>query len=644
MEDKMTLCLRGHLLLVLALPAFMAPVLILRGQQETGQASTGTIRGIVVREGTSEPIPDVQILIRGAAAANPGLPGGGRQVPPNGPARPATSQLSAITDSGGHFVIEGVPAGQQTLAAQREGYFGVSVNGIAPVAVTTSVRVTAQQSTEARLTMVPGAAISGRITTANGSPASEASVEVLRIAYQNGEPVLQLAGMRQTDDRGEYRVFRIPPGDYFLAVSARPAGARGVVPVPSAPLNPQALPVRTFYPKATTVVSAVRFPVSAGDEVRGMDIQIQTVVGATVSGRVVSQLPANAPNAGTPRASNATVTLVPRDRNTQVDARLGLSVSASIASPNDGAFQLSNVPPGEYDLYASLPDPSAGPAAALPILAGVLVGEAPVTGEFRVVAPAGGPGAPGTAYGRVSVDVRGGNVDGITVLVHRGVDLQGKITIDGKPASTNIPLSLQPLDSFAGVAVPRLQPAFGPDGSFTIAGVPEAVYRVNVGVGAGGGAVRGSAPAPIPGPASSLPANSYVADIRQAGVSVYDDGIRVGTSQAGQIEILINSNGGTIQGTVQDSQGQPIPAATVVLVPPPDRRKNPALYKMASSNAEGAFTMASLPPGQYKLFAWASIPASAYQNAEFMRQYEERGVAVSISGPAAIAQRLGIIR
>jgi hypothetical protein len=69
-----------------------------------------------------------------------------------------------------------------------------------------------------------------------------------------------------------------------------------------------------------------------------------------------------------------------------------------------------------------------------------------------------------------------------------------------------------------------------------------------------------------------------------------------------------------------------------------NRRQNFALMRTATTNAQGKFTMSALPPGPYRLFAWESIPAGAYQNAEFMKAYEDRGVSVIVQAGATMAQ------
>jgi hypothetical protein len=53
--------------------------------------------------------------------------------------------------------------------------------------------------------------------------------------------------------------------------------------------------------------------------------------------------------------------------------------------------------------------------------------------------------------------------------------------------------------------------------------------------------------------------------------------------------------------------------------------------------------MRAIPPGPYKLFAWQSIPAGAYQNSDFMKPYEDRGVSVNVQAGATMSQTLAVI-
>ena len=69
-----------------------------------------------------------------------------------------------------------------------------------------------------------------------------------------------------------------------------------------------------------------------------------------------------------------------------------------------------------------------------------------------------------------------------------------------------------------------------------------------------------------------------------------------------------------------------------MLVPPASRRKNSLLYKTAVANEDGRFTMTGIAPGPYKIFAWESIPATAWLNADYISKYEELGRSLTVPG------------
>ena len=609
---------------LLAIPAIAVSILVIFGQQPAPAAQTGTVRGVVVRNGTQDPIPDVQIAVRGV---------GGAAAPAPGPARAAaladslrtlvsssgpSSVLSAVSDSAGRFVINNVPLGQQVLTARREGYFGISTYDVPPANATATVTVSPQNPAEVSIAMVPGSAVSGKITESNGLPAVEVSVEIFRIGYLDGETILQPAGTRQTDDRGEYRLYRLPPGEYRLVANPRPTPRGNSSGGSNAP---QPVMVRTFYPNTADISSASKITLKPADELNDVNIELQKVAGATISGHVV---PVSAPTVGGRGGPSASLTLVPRNRNDIVDPRGAISLSASLASANNSPFQIPNVPPGEYDLYAiySEPPPPPTPGSPPPVMT--------------------------MTFGKTSLDVRGSDIDNVTIVLHRGIDIDGRLAIDGKSPTAAIPVSLQPIENgavVAGLSAGRFQSPVGTDGNFKILAVPESLFRVQIGLTLPAPGVRGAAPSATPAGSPVLPSGAYVVDILQSGASVYDNGLRIASTQMAPIEIFVKTDGGKIQGIVHDSKGQPVPSAVIALVPPQDRRRNPALYKTATADDHGSFKLDAIAPGTYKLFAWPDIPAGgAYQSAEFLRQFEERGVLVSVTAGSNITQQLAVIR
>ena len=68
-----------------------------------------------------------------------------------------------------------------------------------------------------------------------------------------------------------------------------------------------------------------------------------------------------------------------------------------------------------------------------------------------------------------------------------------------------------------------------------------------------------------------------------------------------------------------------------MLVPEPARRQRFELYRTATTDSSGHASFANIAPGSYKLFAWTDIEPNAWQSAEVMRQYEDEGVAITIT-------------
>jgi hypothetical protein len=62
---------------------------------------------------------------------------------------------------------------------------------------------------------------------------------------------------------------------------------------------------------------------------------------------------------------------------------------------------------------------------------------------------------------------------------------------------------------------------------------------------------------------------------------------------------------------------------------------NRALYHTATSDSTGHFMLRNVAPGNYKVFAWQTIPAGAYFNSNFLAKYEARGHAVAVNEKSA---------
>jgi hypothetical protein len=129
----------------------------------------------------------------------------------------------------------------------------------------------------------------------------------------------------------------------------------------------------------------------------------------------------------------------------------------------------------------------------------------------------------------------------------------------------------------------------------------------------------------------NLPDDYYLKSIRLGHLDVTDTGVDFTQGiLASEMVVTISSNGGQVEGTVQNEKSEAAIGATVTLVPEASRRSLGYLYKVAAADGNGHFTLTGIKPGKYKVFAWEEVEPMAYRDPDFLKPYEWAGEAVSI--------------
>ena len=83
---------------------------------------------------------------------------------------------------------------------------------------------------------------------------------------------------------------------------------------------------------------------------------------------------------------------------------------------------------------------------------------------------------------------------------------------------------------------------------------------------------------------------------------------------------------GAIEGVVKGRNDQVAGNSVVVIVPPPNRRENPAAFRTAITDQRGSFSVQGLLPGEYTLIALEDVDPAAYQNPESLKDFEGSGI------------------
>jgi hypothetical protein len=227
-----------------------------------------------------------------------------------------------------------------------------------------------------------GAVISGRLYDEFGEPMTNARVQAMRYRFVAGERRLTGAGRASaTDDRGEFRLFGLPPGEYLLSADVPRFENGGDDRSNYAP---------TYYPGTPSPAEAQRITVGVGQEASA-SFALLLVPTASVRGTVLS-------SSGRPLTSGS-VGIEPEE--SQSGFRM---FGGGSRIEGDGTFRIRNVAPGSYilEVRSNDDDDEAAEFASIPItvsgedVSGLVVRTTPgSTATGRIVfEPALPPGIP----------------------------------------------------------------------------------------------------------------------------------------------------------------------------------------------------------------------------------------------------------
>lgn len=337
----------------------------------------------------------------------------------------------AETDANGHFLISGIEPDEYYLHSGG-GRFPSQTYG-QDKSRRRGTMLTLKPGDHVRdvvFRIAPGGVIAGTIYDGDGDPVVGANVVVLRVARPADQGEMQSAGGEQTNDLGQYRIFALTPGRYYVVASAR-----AQAPGPGDPTAPSGVvPLPTFYPGGADWSQASTVEVGIGSEIDGTDITLSEAHGARVRGRAVVE-----GFGGIPQRNY--VSLVAR--NSRIPSYLFANTGTNTLD-DKGNFELRGVPPGSYVLMSYWSKDDA------------------------------------TFFGSTPLDVTGADVDGITLTLTRGTRVAGRFRAEHGAALNfgNLSVWLQPADA-ASTAGGSSQ--IKPDGTFVVENIYDGTYRLHVG-------------------------------------------------------------------------------------------------------------------------------------------------------------------
>lgn len=363
--------------------------------------SRSSAAGLVVNEVTHEPLRHAKVTL----AATSGR---------------SSSSYSTQTDNGGLFWIDGVPPGTYHATVDRAGFLHAAhLSGSPRQLPALVVLKNEQELRDIILEAIPGSVITGRVLDQDGDPVPDVHVQAMQSRSGPGKRQLRIVATSKTNDLGEYRLYGLSHGQYYVS------STRSFIEASA----PERL-ATTFFPNAVDFSAATPIAIDDGIQIGGIDVT--SVVPTLVEVR------------GTVSCSSA---LLARDtvvalKRQGADADVASTSTAGIDA--EGHFRFRAVAPGAYSLSAFFVDEH---------------GRYGATQNF---------------------EVRNTDLDNIEVPLSKALSMSGRIQIEGSGQNLNftaVRVLLQPESDFlAGALMGDLKP----DGSFEIDGVLPSEYTLSL--------------------------------------------------------------------------------------------------------------------------------------------------------------------
>lgn len=545
--------------------------------------ATAVVAGIVIRLPGSDPVKKALIELIAESQTDGG-------------------NYTGLTAVDGGFRIENIAPGRYRLFVERTGYQEIDsrhhhVDG------RTLTLTGGQEIKDLIIRLQAAAVVEGRVTDEDGDPMANAQATVLRQTFISGRSHWEQAGAERTNDLGDYRISGLAPGNYFVSVTPPPdfrslieASGNATAPASYAADKPAPPAYQTtYYPGTRDRSQAGAIQLHAGDDFP-VNFSLTPSPSLTIRGSV-GNLPAG---------STASIMLRSKDFNL---------VLSGAEVHKDGTFEIRDVSPGGYTIFASVEDTQ----------------------------------VPMTAH--QSLQLASSNLEGLHLAPQPGGLVFGHLRIEGgNPGAARLDPAQLFLSLISAEGEDDALGAFGigegvtlahpnPDGSFAWTNVPAGRYSVRISE-------------------SSTAPDVFLKSVSSGG---RDAGSGFTVSGGGiSVDLIASVNGAVIDGVVNGRReeaakdradtdlpsdstnnsgtenapsagAQPLADAVVVAVPEAPFRSRPDRYRKAVTDQRGHFTLRGLPPGDYTIFAWESIDGEAYFNPDFLRSYEGQGNAVRVN-------------
>lgn len=452
-----------------------------------------------------------------------------------------------ITMSGadGRFEFQNLPAMSTGLDAQKPGFFTrEQIEEGRPMGL---VRI--GKDSDVKVSLYPSGSITGRATSVDGDPLEGVQVLSLGRYVVDGKAGWTQRGASLTDETGGYRIVNLQPGKYLVRTATRPVRVLSTY-------------LRSFGENFDNVYRGVYFPDSPDESgATAITVEPGETAEANFSERTAKAFSISGSITGN-RTGRPFVALMDAD---------GYQVTATMQFQGN-RFKFRDVLPGDYSVSVSTPQNDNA-----------------------------------TMYGEAPVNVSNKDVDGVSVEVFRGSNIQ--VTFVYPPGQN------RPLSPPGGIQLTPLSGGLLGPGSWLAGQGTDAQNETFEQVRPGHYRVE------------YRPNGSwYVTDIRLGQTSLQGNDLTVMAGVDPEpLQVSLAQGAAAINGTVTGAEG--LTNVSLLAVPDSDTLTGVRIFVSPSSQ----FSLAGLAPGSYHVYAFTSINGLEYRNSQAMQKYQDQSVEVNVS-------------
>jgi hypothetical protein len=609
-----TLPLAALFALACALLAPAAPSSARRAPQEQEELkkseqppSNSTVYGRAVYDDTNRPVRRARVLLVDETGSRP--------------------EYNALTNSDGAFRIEHVREGSYLIFIDSPGVISPvgfvnfsALRGRGTPDFTEArkfldvVDVDGKQDSRVTVRARRGAALGGKVAYADGDPAVNVTVNVMRRGegghlekLLTGINITALSGLR-TDDRGVFRISGLPPGEYVVGVSEQADHGGGGSSTGEGSRDPTMSVIEglsrqqflmTFYPSATSAKEAVVIKTDAGVERSDIDITIPERALHSVGG-VVRGKSDKRPIKG------ARVSIVRRDEDAGGEAAADAYTIESSASSNstttdaEGHWEFRDIPEGPYTIVVKPTEEFDEPTTEVANMNSNMAYDGNMNGVTRRPRR-----KKGHTPGRRDVEVIDSDLSDLAVELNDGGRVSGAVTYEDVKSETYGSVILRRvLDAGASPDSQDTWTAYASEGRFEINGLPAGKYFIQFRA------------------YSESSGRLYAKSVTWNGKDLTREPLEIGEGASVEgVRVVISNNSAKLRIRATSAAHKNAAVGAGIFLVPLDSGVSLAYaQQFACSTEEDGTCEAAVPPGDYRVVALPSLRVGNSPDADLKRR------------------------